>query len=109
MPKVTNSTLGIIVAGLVVIFGFIALLVITDHDISQYVGSITSILTLFGVGGFLNNKIDKVDKQTNGTLSKRDDDNVALHTENKLLRETLAAKTGETYTSSQDVTTPVGD
>lgn len=72
MGKLTTGSLAIIVTGIVVVFGFIAVIIITGNDVNTYIGSITNLLAVTGIGTLLSQKVEKVQKQTNGTLSAKE-------------------------------------
>lgn len=91
--KITTPLIVTIAATLVAVLGFATYLIGTGHDVTSYVGTVTTLVAL--IPGLIGinvaqkkqaEKLANVEKNTNGTLSARDAKIASLEAENKALR-----------------------
>lgn len=102
-----NKTVAYVVVGVLMalsIAGYVAL-VIAGHDTKDYVSTVLQLLGLAIVAGGLGAGLQKIEKQTNGTLSVLLARNQALELEVSQLREQYAAEVG--HVPPVDMTGPV--
>jgi hypothetical protein len=101
MPKLTNTAIVVIVFGIMFFMATIVFIIVTGNDPASYIGSLSSILAVLGSSAFISNLVGKVQKQTNGTLSK-------LQEENRVLTAALHAR-AVADAKAQDPAAPVDD
>lgn len=85
----TNLTLIITAVGVLFIVALLALLIILDKPVDNYLGSLATLAGLLTTTGILGSRLDKVSKNVNGNTTR-------LLNENAQLREVASVSTGET-------------